>query len=285
MPPAKTPPPPSPSPASSLSKSSVNLAASGTGGVSIGAATLQSWDNSSGGVFTFPVSAQDLGAFTLTALDNAFNQTGSNSSNAVVGVSNVTVDNNVNLAVGQNATVDVTVAGVFTQPDTVSLVSSGNLVIGTPTIQSWDNNTGGVFAFPVTGQSIGGFSLSAPSKTLSVLAGRATTMSSPASRTSASTTTSSSTTARTAGSTSTSPAAFASQDTVALTASPANLSIGSPNVIWNNATGGTFSFPVTGQNIGAFTLAATESTANQTASSSNNTVSESAASPSMTTST
>ena len=61
----------------------MNLTSSGGGSVTIGTPTVQSWDNNSGGVFSFAVTAQTPGTFTLTATDTLYAASSDSGSNSV----------------------------------------------------------------------------------------------------------------------------------------------------------------------------------------------------------
>jgi hypothetical protein len=78
------------------------------------------------------------------------------------GVTGVTVTGGFNLAIGQQGNATVTLTGCFTQQDSVTLASSGTgaVAIGTATLVSWDS-TGGTFTVPITGQTLGAFTLTA----------------------------------------------------------------------------------------------------------------------------
>src|SRR6185437_14924403 len=93
---------------------------------------------------------------TLNATESAFGGAASSSNNTVLGLTGLSVDDSVNLTVGQTKTVDVAVDGTFVSQDSVTLVpDSDNVTIGSPSVVHWDNNTGGIISFPVTGISAG----------------------------------------------------------------------------------------------------------------------------------
>src|SRR5258708_3283641 len=73
------------------------------------------------------------------------------------------VASNLSLAAGQTGIATVTVSGSFPQQDSVTLTAAGpgGVTIGAMAVQNWDNNTGGVFVFPITGQTVGAFTLNA----------------------------------------------------------------------------------------------------------------------------
>jgi hypothetical protein len=87
-----------------------------TGNATIGTPNV-SWNNNGGGTFSFPVTGASTGALTFDATESAFNGAASTSDNAVIGLTNFTVDNNVSLGMNQSGTVNVNVSGTFAQED------------------------------------------------------------------------------------------------------------------------------------------------------------------------
>src|SRR5262249_49927288 len=137
------------------------LSCTPAGAVGISAPNVVSWDNSTGGVFAFTVTGQTPGLYSLSANYGSFSDSGTSDGNAVYGITNISVSDGVTLTTGDQTTAMVTVSGYFPQQDSVNVFGGGNVGIGTPVMQSWDNTAGGTFAFTIDGLWAGGFPLTA----------------------------------------------------------------------------------------------------------------------------
>src|SRR6185437_6271732 len=84
------------------------------------------------------------------------------SDGTLYGLSAISVSDAVAPTLGGTDYAYVTVSGAFTSQDSVQLTSaSSNIQIDAGSLVSWNNNTGGVFQFTITGNQIGPFNLHA----------------------------------------------------------------------------------------------------------------------------